>query len=138
MKTEPKNMELYPSLWVKNTLGEETLNLGEARTGKKQQHSKHTDEMGITIIYRMIWTLWTTTRCFFMLLNYIWVGFIHNSYNPLICENPEILGEGERTPFGHIDGGFFRTWMSQEVSKWLGSMGYNLLINGVFLGVITH
>ena len=29
-------------------------------------------------------------------------------------------------------------WMSQEVSKWLGSMGYNLLINGVFLGVITH
>ena len=26
------------------------------------------------------------------------------------------------------------TWMSQEVGKWLGSMGYNLLVNGVYWG----
>ena len=26
------------------------------------------------------------------------------------------------------------TWMTQEVSKWLGSMGCNLLINGVYWG----
>ena len=31
------------------------------------------------------------------------------------------------------------TWMSEEVSKWLGSNGlFHLPINGVFLGVITH
>ena len=31
------------------------------------------------------------------------------------------------------------TWMSQEFSKWLGSMGYTLLKNGiVYIRVITH
>ena len=29
-------------------------------------------------------------------------------------------------------------WMSQEVSKWLVNGFFHLLINGVFLGVITH
>ena len=30
------------------------------------------------------------------------------------------------------------TWMSQELSKWLVNGLFHLLINGVFLGVITH
>ena len=30
------------------------------------------------------------------------------------------------------------TWMSQEVSKWLVNGLFHLLINGVFLGIITH